>query len=102
MESQIVILKIQQIILHLNLVGNETNVGYTENCPHGYCLRNTTIITTLPDILCGGNRMEWLRGQCKEGYSIVLWSTDSYQCHYTLHSAFAISFGLLGDIVYMY
>ena len=85
----------------LGIVDNETIVGYTEHCPPGYCLPNTTINITQPDIMCRGNRMGWLCGQCKEGYSIVLGSTDCYQCSNTLHTALAISFGILGGIVYV-
>ena len=51
--------------------------------------------------MCSGNRMGWLCGQCKEGYSIVLGSTDCYQCSNTLHSVLAISFGIVGGIVYV-
>ena len=32
---------------------------------------------------------------------IVLGSTDCYQCSNTVHSALAISFGILGGIVYV-
>ena len=85
----------------LGFVDNGTNVGYIEHCPLGYCLPNTTINITQPDIMCRGNRMGWLCGQCKEGYSIVLGSTDCYQCSNTLHSVLAISFGILGGIVYV-
>ena len=45
--------------------------------------------------------MGWVCGQCKEGYSNVLGSTDCYQCHNTVHSALAISFALLGGMVYV-
>ena len=85
----------------LGVVDNGKIIGYTEHCPPGYCLPNTTIIITQPDIICSGNRIGWLCGQCKEGYSIVLGSTDCYKCSNTLHSALAISFGILGGIVYV-
>ena len=85
----------------LGVLDNGTNVGYTEHCPPGYCLPNTTIYITQPDNMCRGNRMGWVCGQCKNGYSIVLGSTDCYQCSNTLHSALIISFGILGGIVYV-
>ena len=85
----------------LGIVDNRTIIGYTEHCPPGYCLPSTIINITKPDIMCRGNRMGWLCGQCKEGYSIVLGSTDCYQCHNTLLTALAISFGILGGIVYV-
>ena len=51
--------------------------------------------------MCRGNRMGWLCVQCKDGYSNVLGSDDCYQCSNTLHTALAISFGILGGIVYV-
>ena len=84
----------------LGIVDNRTVIAYTEHCPTGYCLPNTTINITQPDIICSGNRMGWLCGQCKKGYSIVLGSTDCYQCSNTLN-LLAISFGILGGIVYV-
>ena len=83
------------------VVDNGTIIAYTEHCPPGYCLPYTTINIKQPDIICSGNRMRWLCGQCKEGYSIVLGSTDCYQCSNTLHTALAISFGIVGGIVYV-
>ena len=84
----------------LGIVDNRTVIAYTEHCPTGYCLPNTTINITQPDIMCSGNRMGWLCGQCKKDYSIVLGSTDCYQCSNTLN-LLAISFGILGGIVYV-
>ena len=85
----------------LGVVDNGTIIAYTEHCPPGYCFSNTIINITQPDIMCRGYRMGWLCGQCKEGYSIVLGSTDCYQCSNTLHSVLAISFGIVGGIVYV-
>ena len=85
----------------LGVLDNEITIAYTEHCPPGYCLPNTTINITQPDVMYRGNRMGWLCGQCKEGYSIVLGSTDCYKCSNTLHSVLAISFGILGGIVYV-
>ena len=84
----------------LGIVDNRTVIAYTEHCPTGYCLPNTTINISQPDIMCSGNRMGWLCGQCKKGYSIVLGSTDCYQCSNTLN-LLAISFGMLGGLVYV-
>ena len=85
----------------LGVVDNGNIVGYAEYCPPGYCLPNTTINITQPDIICRGNRMGWLCGQCKEGYSVVLGSTDCYKCSNTLHIVLAIIFSILGGIVYV-
>ena len=49
--------------------------------------------------MCRGNRMGWLCGQCKEGYSIVLGSTDCYQCP---NNELAISSGIQGGILYIF
>ena len=85
----------------LGVVDNGSFIGYTEHCPPGYCLQSTIINITQPDIMCRGNRMGWLCGQCKNGYSNVLGSNDCYKCSNTLHSVLAISFGILGGIVYI-
>ena len=45
--------------------------------------------------------MGWLCGECKEGYSIVLGSTDCYKCSNTLHTVYALTFGILGGIDYV-
>ena len=85
----------------LGIINNGTIIAYTEHCTPDYCLPNTTINIRQSDVMCRGNRMGWLCGQCKEGYSIVLGSIDCYQCSNTLHTALAISFGILGGIVYV-
>ena len=54
---------------------------------------NTTINITQPDIIiCRGNRMGWLCGECKEGYSVVLGNTDCYKCSNILHTVLALTF----------
>ena len=85
----------------LGIVDNGNIVGYSEHCPPGYCLPNTTINITQADIICRGNRMGWLCGECKEDYSVVLGSTDCYKCSNTLHTILAVTFGILGGIVYI-
>ena len=80
---------------------NGSSVGYAKQCPLGYCLPKTTFNIAQPDIMCSGNHLRRLCGPYKEGYSIVLGSTECYQCHNTLHSVLAISFGILGGIVYV-
>ena len=85
----------------LGVVDNGNIVGYTEHCPPGYCLPNTSLNITQPDILCRGNRMGWLCGQCKDGYSVVLGSNDCYKCSNTLHIVLGIILNILGGIVYV-
>ena len=85
----------------LGVVDNGNIVGYTEHCPSGYCIPNTTINITQADIICRGNRMGWLCSECKEGYSVVLGNTDCYKCSNTLDSVLALTFGILGGIVYV-
>ena len=48
--------------------------------------------------MCRGNRMGWLCGQCKEGYSVVLGSNDCYICSNVRHT---LTFGMLLGIVYV-
>ena len=51
---------------------------------------NTTITITQPDItICRG---DWLCGECKEGYNVVLGNTDCYKCSNTLHTVLALTF----------
>ena len=85
----------------LGILDNEYTVGYTEHCPPGYCQPNTIINITQDDIMCKGNRMGWLCGQCKVNYSVVLGSSDCYKCSNTLHIALTLIFGILGGIVYV-
>ena len=85
----------------LGVVDNGSIIGYTEHCPPGYCLQSTIINITQPDIMCRGNHMGWLCGQCKNGFSNVLGSDDCYKCSNTLQIALNITFGILGGFVYV-
>ena len=80
---------------------SRTIIGYTEHCPPEYCLPNTTINITHPDIMCRGNRMGWLCGECKEGYSIVLGSSDCYKCSNSLQSVLKLTLVIFGGILYV-
>ena len=51
--------------------------------------------------MCRENHMGWLCDECKEGYSVVLGSTDCYKCSNTLHIVLPLTFGILGGIVYV-
>ena len=80
---------------------SRTIIGYTEHCPPEYCLPNATINITQPDIICRGNRVGWLCGECKKGYSIVLGSSDCYKCSNSLQSALKLTLVILGGILYV-
>ena len=85
----------------LGTVNNSSILGYNEHCPPEYCQQITSINITQPDIKCKGNRMGWLCGQCKEGYSVVLGSNDCYICSNVTHIALTLTFGMLLGIVYV-
>ena len=85
----------------LGTVNNSSILGYNEHCPPGYCQQITSINIIHPDIMCRGNRMGWLCGQCKEGYSAVLGSNDCYICSNVTYIALTLTFGMLLGIVYV-
>ena len=84
----------------LGTLNNLSILGYNEHCPPGYCQQITSRNIIHPDIKCRGNRMGWLCGQCKEGYSVVLGSSDCYICSNVTHIALTLIFGILLSIVY--
>ena len=85
----------------LGTMNNSNILGYNEHCPPGYCQQITSINIIHPDIMCRGNRMGWLCGQCKEGYSAVLGSNDCYICSNVTHIVLTLTFGMLLGIVYV-
>ena len=85
----------------LGTINNSNILGYNEHCPPGYCQQITSINIIHPDIMCRGNRMGWLCGQCKEGYSAVLGSNDCYICSNLRHIVLTLIFGILLGIVYV-
>ena len=85
----------------LGNINNLNFLGYSEHCPPGYCQQITSINITHPDIMCRGNRMGWLCGQCKEGYSAVFGSNDCYICSNLRHMVLTLTFGMLLGIVYV-
>ena len=85
----------------LGTINNSSILGYNEHCPPEYCQQITSINITHSDIKCRGNRMGWLCGQCKEGYSVVLGSNDCYVCSNVTYIALTLIFGMLFGIVYV-
>ena len=85
----------------LGIMNNSNILGYNEHCPPGYCQQITSINIIHPDIMCRGNRMGWLCGQCKEGYSVVLGSNHCYICSNMRHIVLTLTFGMLLGIVYV-
>ena len=85
----------------LGTINNSNILGYNEHCPPGYCQQITSINIIDPDIMCRGNRIGWLCGQCKEGYSVVLGSNDCYICSNMRHIVLTLTFGMLLGIIYV-
>ena len=85
----------------LGTINNSNILGYNEHCHPGYCRQITSINITHPDIMCRGNRMGWLCGQCKEGYSVVLGSNHCYICSNMRHIVLTLIFGMLLGIAYV-
>ena len=85
----------------LGNINNSNILGYSEHCPPGYCQQITSINIIHPDIMCRGNRMGWLCGQCKEGYSVVFGSNHCYICSNLRHIVLTLTFGMLLGIIYV-
>ena len=66
-------------------------------CPFDYCTNNTVVITlNNTDIQCAYNRSGLLCGACKEGYSLVLGTSQCWNCPNNYHLALIIAFAVMG------
>ena len=66
------------------------------HCPFGYCVSHPVIFPLNDsDIQCAYNRSALLCGRCKEGYSLVLGTSQCKKCT-NEHLAFIILFALMG------
>ena len=64
---------------------NQLSLEYSPHCPPGYCRTDTSEINVAhTDDICMINHAGIMCGQCKEGYSKVLFSSDCYDCNNTI------------------
>ena len=79
-------------------------VGYNQsdglilhpNCPFDYCVSQTVDISLNDtDIQCAHNRSGLLCGACEEGYSLVLGTSQCWECTNT-HLAWLVLFAVMG------
>ena len=66
-------------------------------CPFDYCANDTVVITlNNTDIQCAYNRSGLLCGACKKGYSLVLGTSQCWNCPNNYHLALLIPFAVMG------
>ena len=67
------------------------------HCPFDYCVNDTVVFPlNNSDIQCAYNRSGLLCGRCKEGYSLVLGSTQCKKCTNNYHIVLLIPFAVMG------
>ena len=81
--------------LWINIYGNE--ILYDKYCPHNYCKKNNTLIN-LKNLSsqCDFNRARRLCGQCKEGYSLAIGSSNCIHCQTNNNLSIIIFFAVAG------
>ena len=66
-------------------------------CPYSYCVNdNVSFALNESDIQCANNRSGLLCGACKEGYSLVLGTSQCWKCTNNYHLALVIPFAVMG------
>ena len=66
-------------------------------CPYSYCVNdNVSFPLNESDIQCANNRSGLLCGACKEGYSLVLGTSQCWNCTNNYHLALVIPFAVMG------
>ena len=79
---------------------NKSVLGYSNQCPAGYCKTLLTKVNILQtDYVCTGNHRGMLCGQCKEGYSVVIGSEECHICSNT--SLYVIAIYVVGGALYV-
>ena len=70
------------------------------HCPFDYCVNDTTVFPlNNTDLQCEHNRSGLLCGRCKEGYSLVLGTSECRKCTNNIYLALLIPFALLGVVL---
>ena len=88
----------------LGLVGtkNQSKLEYSPHCPPGYCRTDTwEINVTHIDDICQSNHAGILCGQCKEGYSKVLFSSDCHNCKSDIENVSLLAVIVVTSILYV-
>ena len=83
--------------------GNETTGVIVHNhCPFGYCKpQQVTVDLNTPDSQCAFNRSGTLCGECKEGYSVAIGSSQCLQCD-NRYLALLLFFAVAGILLVLF
>ena len=88
--------------LGLVVTRNRSKLEYCPHCPPGYCRTDTwEINVTQIDDICMSNHAGILCGQCKEGYSKVLFSSDCHYCNNDIENVSLIAVIVVTSILYV-
>uniref|UniRef100_A0A1X7UGD7 TRP C-terminal domain-containing protein n=1 Tax=Amphimedon queenslandica TaxID=400682 RepID=A0A1X7UGD7_AMPQE len=81
---------------------NQSKLEYCPHCPPGYCRTDTwNINVTQIDDICMSNHAGILCGQCKEGYSKVLFSYDCHYCNNDIENVGLLAVIVVTSILYV-
>uniref|UniRef100_A0A1X7U929 Uncharacterized protein n=1 Tax=Amphimedon queenslandica TaxID=400682 RepID=A0A1X7U929_AMPQE len=81
---------------------NQLALEYTPHCPPGYCRTDTREINvTHTDDICMSNHAGIMCGQCKEGYSKTLFSSDCHNCNNNIKNISLLGFIVVSSILYI-
>ena len=88
--------------LGLTISGDKSTLKYSPHCPPGYCndTKSAVNVTHANDI-CTENRVGVLCGQCSNGYSKALFSSDCHNCRNNIKNVSLLVVSVAGSILYV-
>ena len=88
--------------LGLAVSRDKSTLEYSPCCPHGYCRTDTQAVNvTHANDICTKNRVGILCGQCSDGYSKALFSSDCHNCNNYIKNVSLLVVSVAGSILYV-
>ena len=88
--------------LGLAVSRDKSTLEYSPCCPPGYCRTDTQAVNvTHANDICAGNRVGILCGQCSDGYSKALFSSNCHNCNNYIKNMSLLVVSVAGSILYV-